>query len=95
MNTTIPSALLQEIQDLLIISTIDPELKTHIQTRLTTGNITPTLFQQLLALLREEDKLDKDMQKYSDEIVNFDPDQYLDHVQAVVNTEAQKYLNSN
>ncbi len=95
MNTTIPSALLQEIQDLLIISTIDPELKVHIQTRLKAGNITPTLFQQLLALLREEDKLDKDMQKYSDEIVNFDPDQYLDHVQAVVNTEAQKYLNSN
>ncbi len=95
MNNTIPSALLQEIQDLLIISTIDQELKAHIQSRLTAGNITPTLFQQLLALLREEDKLDKDMQKYSDEIVNFDPDQYLDHVQAVVNTEAQKYLNSN
>lgn len=95
MKNTIPTSLLQEIQDLLIISTIDQELKAHIQARITTGNITPTLFQQLLALLREEDKLDKDMQKYSDEIVNFDPDQYLDHVQAVVNSEAEKYLNSN
>lgn len=92
MKNTIPTALLQEIQDLLVISTIDQELKAHIQAKVTTGDITPTLFQQLLTLLREEDKLDKDMQKYSDEIVNFDPDQYLDHVQAVVNTEAKKYL---
>lgn len=94
MKNTIPTALLQEIQDLLVISTIDQELKAYIQAKVTTGDITPALFQQLLTLLREEDKLDKDMQKYSDEIVNFDPDQYLDHVQAVVNTEAKKYLRS-
>lgn len=94
MKNAIPTGLLQEIQDLLVISTIDQELKAHIQAKVNAGDITPSLFQQLLSLLREEDKLDKDMQKYSDEIVNFDPNQYLDHVQSVVNAEAKKYLNT-
>lgn len=94
MKNSIPTALLQEIQDLLVISTIDHELKAYIQAKVKAGDMKPSLFQQLLTLLREEDKLDKDMQKYSDEIVNFDPDQYLDHVQSVMNAEAKKYLNT-
>lgn len=92
MPNTIPSALLQEVHDLLSISTVSPELKAVIENQLQSGNMKPHIFQQLLALLREEDRLDKDIQKYSKEIINFDPNQYIDHVQEVVNNEVQQYL---
>lgn len=94
MNHPIPTALQQEVQDLLSISTIDPELKIHIVSQIQAGTMSPAVFQQLLSLLREEDRLDKDMQKYSTEVLTFDPDQYLDHVQSVVNHEVVSYLES-
>ena len=92
MTYAIPSALLQEAQDLLSISTIDSELKSHISEQLRSGKMKPAIFQQLITLLREEDRLDKDMQKYSNDVLSFDPNQYLDHVQSIVNQEVKNYL---
>ena len=90
--TTITTALVQEMQDLLIISTLDTELKAYILKQLQEKTISVATFTNLLKLLREEDRIDKDMQKYGEELTNFDTAEYLDQMQKTVNSTVQEYL---
>lgn len=90
--TPITTALVQEMQDLLVISTLDNELKQHILSQLENKAMSVSTFTNLLKLLREEDRIDKDMQKYGDELTNFDANDYLDQMQQTVTATVQEYL---
>lgn len=83
---------LQEFYDLVALSSLDLELKVKLISL--SEVMDEEMFQEILDLLREEDKLDKDIQHYQEDLINFDNDDYLNKVQNVVNEEVKKHLSS-
>lgn len=94
MNMQIPTHLLQEFHDLLALSSLELDLKLRLIAQVDLGELSDTIFNEILNLLREEARLDHDVERYSQEIINFDHDEYLNKVQQIVDMEVQKHLDS-
>ncbi|MBI4836145.1 MAG: hypothetical protein HY817_02705 [Candidatus Abawacabacteria bacterium] len=83
---------IQEFHDLLALSALDQELKLALTEQVNKGTMTPETFAEVISLLREEDRLDKDIQRYGTDLANFDTDGYLNSIQQVVDEEVKKRL---
>src|SRR3970282_652403 len=92
MEITISPIEQQEFQDLLTISAVSDETKAVLQKQFDSNAIDSHTFFSLLYILREEDRLDREMQKYAAELANFDPVAYTQRLKEVVEGEIQKYL---
>lgn len=90
--TTLSPQLLQELYDLLALSTLDNDMKFHVLASIDDGSLDEATFHQILTVLREEDRLEKDIQKYGDELANFDTNDYLTKIQTIVDKQVKLHL---
>lgn len=94
MSFQLSTHLVQEFRDLIALSSLELGLKMRLLAQLDVGELDENTFNQVLNLLREEARLDQDIERYSQEVLNFDHDEYLNKVQQIVDTEVKKHLES-
>lgn len=92
MTTTMTPSQLQEFYDLLALSALNNDIKFNLLNSIDDGTLDEQTFTQIVSILREEDRLEKDIQKYGDELANFDTDDYLNKIQIVVDEQIKHYL---
>ncbi len=92
MTITISPLERQEFQDLLTISAVSDETKAVLEKRFQADTLDSDTFFSLLYILREEDRLDREMQKYAAELAEFDPVAYTERLKTVVEGEIQNFL---
>lgn len=92
MTTTLTPSQLQEFYDLLALSALNNDIKFNLLNSIDDGTLDEQTFTQIVSILREEDRLEKDIQKYGDELANFDTDDYLNKIQIVVDEQIKHYL---
>lgn len=92
MTITISPLEQQEFQDLLAISAVSDETKAYLQKQLST--LDSDTFFSLLYILREEDRLDREMQKYAADLTEFDPVAYTQRLKDTIEEAIQGYLST-
>ncbi len=92
MDITISSLEKKEFEDLLTISAVHTDTKTIIMSQLQADKIASDTFFELLNILREEDRLDREMQQNVAELADFDPEAYTRYLQRMIESEIEKYL---
>lgn len=92
MTITISPLERQEFEDLLAISAVDDDTKKIITEQFKADTIANDTFFELLRILREEDRLDREMQSCVADLADFDPIAYTQRLKETIQGEIKKYL---